>query len=77
FVTGCATDFCVDTTVRSAASKDYEMVVVSDAHTTGDRPHLGAEAIIEHHNWVWENFIPPGKDIMVAPAERVIEALTS
>ncbi len=33
-VTGCATDFCVDTTVRAAASRNYEVVVVKDGHTT-------------------------------------------
>lgn len=51
-VVGCATDFCVDTTVRAAASRNYEVVVAADAHTTKDRQHLDAEAIIEHHNWM-------------------------
>ena len=41
-ITGCCTDFCVDTTVRAAASLDYAVTVVSDAHTTADRPHLKA-----------------------------------
>ena len=40
-VTGCATDFCVDTTVRVAASRDYEIVVVADGHTTADRAARG------------------------------------
>ncbi len=74
-ITGCATDFCVDSTIRSAASKDYELVVVSDAHTTGDRPHLDAESIIEHHNWVWENLILPGRQVNVTPARSLIEEL--
>ena len=29
-VTGCATDFCVDTTIRAAMSREYEVVVVAD-----------------------------------------------
>ena len=43
-VAGCATDFCVDTTVRAAASRDYKVVVLADGHTTKDRPHLDAES---------------------------------
>jgi nicotinamidase-related amidase len=65
FITGCATDFCVDTTLRSAASKDYEVVVVADGHTTADRPHLAAEKIIEHHNWMWARLILPGRPVKV------------
>ena len=42
WVTGCATEFCVDTTVRAAASLDYCVTVVEDGHTTADRPHLDA-----------------------------------
>ncbi len=53
FVCGYATEFCIDTNVRHAASLKLETVVISDAHTTRDRPHLAAHKIIEHHNWVW------------------------
>lgn len=74
-VTGCATDFCVDTTTRSAASKDYEVVVVADGHTTKDRPHLGAEAIIAHHNWMWSNLILPGNPVRVVPADELLASL--
>jgi len=55
-ITGCATDFCVDTTIRAAASRNYEVVVVKDGHTTKDRSHLDAKSIITHHNWMWENW---------------------
>jgi len=71
-VTGCATDFCVDTTVRSAASRDYEVVVVADGHTTRDRPHLDAATIIEHHNWMWESLILPRSQVRVVPAEKLL-----
>lgn len=56
-VTGWATDFCVDATVRSTVSCGHQVVVVSDGHTLSDRPHLGAPKVIEHHNWVWANLI--------------------
>jgi nicotinamidase-related amidase len=74
-VTGCATDFCVDTTVRAAASRDYEIVVVADGHTTKDRPHLDAPSIIRHHNWMWENLILPHSQVKVLPAARIVDQL--
>jgi nicotinamidase-related amidase len=70
-ISGCATDFCVDTTIRSAASKDFEVIVAADCHTTGDRPHLGAEKIIQHHNWVWENLILPRNKIGVVTSDEL------
>jgi nicotinamidase-related amidase len=74
-VTGCATDFCVDTTVRAAASRDYEVVVVADGHTTKDRPHLDAPAIIRHHNWMWENLILPRSQVKVLPAASIVDQM--
>ena len=58
FITGCATDFCVESTVQSALTKDYTITVIEDGHTTGERPHLKAEQLIEHYNWVWKNMLP-------------------
>jgi len=74
-ITGCATDFCVDTTIRAAASRNYEVVVVEDAHTTKDRPHLDAKSIIRHHNWMWANLILPRNEVTVLPASSVIDWL--
>lgn len=48
-VCGYATEFCVDTTVRSAAGLGYDVVLVSDAHTTHDKPHASAAEVIAHH----------------------------
>jgi len=56
-LTGYATDFCVDATLRSAASKDLGVIVVADAHTTSDNPVLKAELVRRHHNWAWANSI--------------------
>mgnify|MGYP002621733800 CR=1 FL=1 len=60
-VCGWATDFCVDSTVRSTVSQGFPAVVASDAHTLSDRPHLPAPAVIRHHNWLWSGLIadPP------------------
>ena len=56
-VTGWATDLCVDATVRSAVSNQHHVVVVTDAHTLSDRPHLDAVSVMRHHHWVWRNLI--------------------
>ena len=76
-VTGCATDFCVDTTVRAALSRNYEVVVVEDGHTTAQRPHVDAVSVIRHHNWVWENLIHPRAQVKVMPASQVIAQVES
>lgn len=49
-VTGYATEFCIDSTVRWSASLGYEVTLVADAHTTHCKPHLSGEQIIAHHN---------------------------
>jgi nicotinamidase-related amidase len=56
-IAGWATDLCVDATVRSAVALGHEVAVVADCHTVGDRPHLSAERVIEHHHWVWANLL--------------------
>ena len=70
-VTGCATDYCVDTTVRSALARGYPTTVPSDGHTTSDRPHLAATKIIEHHNAIWSDFLAPRGPALVCPCSDV------
>ena len=64
-ITGCATDFCVDSTVKSAITKGYDVTIVADGHTTADRPTLKAGQVIAHYNWVWANMVPVNGDIKV------------
>ena len=71
-VAGWATDFCVDSTVRSAVSHDYNVVVVGDGHTLNDRPHLAAPAVIGHHNWVWSDLITR-RSIRVVSTAHLLE----
>lgn len=71
YVCGYATEFCIDTSVRRAASLELATVVISDAHTTRDRPHLAAPSIVEHHNWVWSQLINPGNAISLCTADAV------
>jgi nicotinamidase-related amidase len=76
-VTGCATDYCVDTTIRSALVRAFPTIVPLDGHTTSDRPHLCAQKIIAYHNAIWADFIAPGGPAVLcgcADVPRVIAA---
>ncbi|OEK00204.1 isochorismatase [Roseivirga sp. 4D4] len=77
FITGCATDFCVESTIQSALTKDYNITVVEDGHTTGERPHLKAEQVIKHYNWVWQNMIPTKGKIDVQKTEQIKNHLST
>ena len=70
-ITGCATEYCVDTTGRSALARRYATIVPADGHTTANRPHLPAEKIIEHHNAIWADFIAPAGPAVVCPCAEV------
>jgi len=71
-IAGWATDSCVDSTIRSAISRDYNVVVASDAHTLSDRPHLDAPSVIRHHNWLWSNLIT-NRSIRVVTTGQLLE----
>jgi nicotinamidase-related amidase len=70
-VTGCATDYCVDTTIRSALGRGIATLVPSDGHTTCNRPHLAADRIIEHHNAIWADFLAPRGPATVQPCADI------
>ena len=71
YITGCATDFCVEATIQSALAKDFNLTIVADGHTTGERPHLKATQVIEHYNWVWQNMIPTKGNISVINYKKI------
>jgi nicotinamidase-related amidase len=70
-ITGCATDFCVDATIKSAFTKGYNITVIKDAHTTADREEITADKLTNHYNWVWSNMLPvaPGSLAVVTCAD--------
>ncbi|WP_211454261.1 cysteine hydrolase family protein [Collimonas antrihumi] len=49
-ICGYASEFCVDTTTRRAAALGYPVMLVSDAHTTHDKPHATGLQIRAHEN---------------------------
>lgn len=49
-VCGMQTQYCVDTFVRAAVDRSFQVRLVSDAHTTFGTTILSADSIIAHHN---------------------------
>jgi len=54
-ITGMKTEYCIDTTVRTASEYGYNVLLISDAHTTFDSAPLSAQQMINHHNQVLRN----------------------
>ncbi|PEH54900.1 MULTISPECIES: isochorismatase family protein [Yersinia] len=71
-ICGCATDYCVDTTVKIAASKGYALTIASDAHTTANRQHATAQQLIGQHNEVWSELAIPGNHITVKATQQIL-----
>jgi nicotinamidase-related amidase len=71
FITGCATDFCVDTTIKSALSKDFKVTIVEDGHTTASRPFADAQTLINHYNWVWSDMSPTKHKLSVVKSGNI------
>lgn len=55
-VVGMQTDYCVNATSLRAIGLDYDVTIVSDAHSTFD-DEVSAELIIEEHHKKWMNLI--------------------
>ena len=70
-VTGCMTEYCVDTTSRRGISMGYDVTLVSDAHTTIDNELLTAAQIIAHHNALLDGFDAGLHSITVKLADEV------
>ncbi|MEU6472571.1 isochorismatase family protein [Streptomyces massasporeus] len=74
-VTGFATEYCVDSTSRSALSRGYVLVLVADGHTTpqrpADSPLPSAAQVIVHHNAVFATVVYAGRTIQVLSAVEV------
>ena len=71
-VCGYASEFCVDTTVRRGAALGYSMSLVSDAHTTHDKPHASAEQIRVHHNATLPNISSFGVKIAAVSTDELV-----
>ena len=68
---GCMTQFCVDTTVRSAVARGYDVTLLSDGHTCGDQGALTFEQIIDHHNLTLDGFEAGMATVSLATCDEV------
>ncbi|KMO74116.1 cysteine hydrolase [Mycolicibacterium chubuense] len=63
-VTGAETDACVRSTLHGAFTRGYDVDLVADAHTAGDKTAWGAPpvpAVIDHTNLYWAHQAAPGR----------------
>jgi nicotinamidase-related amidase len=63
-VTGAETDACIRSTLHGAFTRGYDVTLVGDAHTAGDRTEWGAppvEQVIAHTNLYWNYQTAPGR----------------
>lgn len=73
-VAGAETDACIRSTLHGAITRGYDALLVSDAHTTGDRSAWGAPPpaqVIAHTNLYWRFHSAPGRTAGIAPATEV------
>lgn len=70
-VAGLQTEYCIDTTCRRAISDGFNVVLVSDAHTTLDTELLPARAIVSHHTQVLGNLTAGVHRVFVKPAAEI------
>jgi nicotinamidase-related amidase len=69
-VVGCCTQYCVDTTCRSAVSHGYDVTLASDAHTTMGNSIIPSSQIVAHHNETLDQF---GNDEHLVTIRRASE----
>lgn len=48
-VSGLQTEYCVDTSCRSAFGRKYKTILVTDAHSTYDNEFMKADQIVDYH----------------------------
>ena len=70
-VCGLQSEFCVDTTVRSALAQGYHVVLAEDAHSTCDNGVLSAAQISAHHNATLRYLTSFGPSVTLTPAADV------
>ncbi|KMZ11743.1 Isochorismatase [Candidatus Burkholderia humilis] len=70
---GYATEFCVNATARRAEWLDLKTVIASDLHMTAGKPHLSADKIVEHQNFVWTHSSMSGNGVKVLPLTDILD----
>jgi nicotinamidase-related amidase len=73
-VVGAQTDACIRSTLHGALVRGYDVILVSDAHTTEDQTAWGApppEQVIAHTNLYWTYQKAPGRTAGTAETKDV------
>lgn len=73
-VVGAETDACIRSTLHGAFVRGYDVTLVADAHTAGDKTAWGAPPVPEvvaHTNLTWGSQKAPGRTAAVVPTEDV------
>jgi nicotinamidase-related amidase len=73
-VTGAETDVCIRATIHGGFARGYDVTLVSDAHTCGDKTAWGAPPVpqvIAHTNLYWRFQGGPGKKAAVVETKEV------
>lgn len=67
-VCGMQSEYCIDSTVRGALARGYEVTLVEDGHSTVDNAVLKAPQISAHHNATLAGLGSYGPRVRVKPA---------
>ncbi|MFI2753264.1 cysteine hydrolase family protein [Cellulomonas sp. P22] len=73
-VAGAESDACIRSTIHGAFTRGYDVTLVGDAHTAGDKTAWGAppvDQVIAHTNLYWGFQAAPGRIAAVVPAAEV------
>ena len=73
-VAGAESDACIRSTIHGAFTRGYDVTLVGDAHTAGDKSAWGAppvDQVIAHTNLYWQFQAAPGRTAAVSPAAAV------
>jgi nicotinamidase-related amidase len=77
-IVGMQTEYCIDTTCRSAFSLGYNVTLVEDAHSTmdGSKSQISAKQKINHHNNVLGSCfanVQPTQKILLKPLKSRVK----
>ncbi|MEO6390307.1 MAG: cysteine hydrolase family protein [Pyrinomonadaceae bacterium] len=71
-ICGCRSQYCIDTSCRSAVARGYDVTLVSDAHMTMENGVISAAQIIAHTNRTLNGFGNAKHEIAVRPTAEVV-----
>jgi nicotinamidase-related amidase len=73
-VAGAESDACIRSTIHGAFTRGYDVTLVADAHTAGDKSAWGAppvDQVIAHTNLYWQFQTAPGRTAAVVESKDV------